>query len=74
MMPQNGKNGSPRSVTPLDLKTIISAKEVKAAALRKKHCSDTAIDAVWNDPQKRIEFFWIRKEIKELNNQLASMA
>jgi hypothetical protein len=58
----------------MDLKTIIQAKQSKAADLRQKFCSDTAIDAVWNDPKKRAEFFALKKEIKELTNQLSNMA
>lgn len=63
-----------RPKTPLDLKTIIQAKEALAASLRHKFCSDTAIDSQWSDNVKRQEFFALKKQIKELNNQLSNMA
>ncbi len=68
------KNGLARAMTPLDLKTIIQAKENEATAIRNKHCSDTAIDQIWNDKSKRKEFFDLKREIKTLNNQLSNMA
>lgn len=74
MNPPAGKNHAGRPQTPMDLKTIIQAKENRCAALRKKHCSDTAIDSVWNDLIKKKEFFDIKKEIKSLNEQLSNMA
>ncbi|MEY4940746.1 MAG: hypothetical protein RIQ93_2481 [Verrucomicrobiota bacterium] len=63
-----------RAKSPMDLKTIIQAKETTAAGIRTKFCSDTAIDAVWSDNAKRQEFFAIKREIKQLTTQLSNMA
>ncbi len=59
---------------PMDLKTVIQAKETKAAEIRAKHCSDTAIDQIWSSPEKRSEYFAIKREVKELNNKLSNLA
>ncbi len=59
---------------PMDLKTVIQAKESKAAEIRAKHCSDTAIDQIWSSPEKRSEYFAIKREVKELNNKLSNLA
>ena len=71
--PRTTANGE-RAKSPMDLKTIIQAKETTAAAIRTKFCSDTAIDAVWSDNAKRQEFFAIKREIKQLTTQLSNMA
>jgi uncharacterized protein YdaU (DUF1376 family) len=63
-----------RAKSPMDLKTIIQAKETTAAALRTRFCSDTAIDAIWSDNAKKQEFFTIKREIKQLTAQLSNMA
>jgi hypothetical protein len=63
-----------RPKTPLDLKTIIQAKDALAGEIRKKFCSDTAMDAVWSNDAKKQEYFKLKREIKELNTQISSMA
>lgn len=65
-------NGRPK--TPMDLKTIIQAKEVLAGSIRKKHCSDVAMGDSWNDDKKRHEYFQLKKDIRILNEQISSMA
>jgi hypothetical protein len=71
---QKQKQFGERPKTPGDLRTIIQAKETKAAQLRTRYCSDTAIDSVWSDTTKRREFFDLKSEIKNLTNQLSNMA
>lgn len=68
-----GANGA-TTMNPMNIKTIIQAKQTKAAELRTRYCSDTAIDAIWSDAGKRKEFFDLKKEIKNLNDQLSNMA
>lgn len=63
-----------RPKSALDIKTIIQAKETLASQIRAKFCSDTAIDATWSDTSKRAEFVKLKREVKELNQQLSSMA
>ena len=63
-----------RPKTPLDLKTIIQAKETLAGEIRKKYCSDVAMGDSWTNDQKKAEFFKLKREIKELNTQISSMA
>lgn len=59
---------------PSDIRTIIQAKEAIAVEIRKKFCSDTAIDSVWSNSDKRQEYFKLKREIKSLNTQLSNMA
>jgi len=63
-----------RPLSPMDLKTIIGAKENEAAQLRQRHCSEVALGSTWSDDKARTEFFRIKREIKKLNHQLSSMA
>jgi uncharacterized protein YdaU (DUF1376 family) len=63
-----------RPFSPLDIKTILTAKEAEANALKQRHASETAMGITWEDQAKRIEWVKLRKEIKDLNNKLAGMA
>lgn len=72
--PKEGTGANGTVLNPGNLRTIIEAKKTKAAELRTRYCSDTAIDAIWNDDNKRQEFFTLKKEIKNLTNQLSNMA
>ena len=74
MTPKGTKTGVDRPKTPMDLRTIIQAKQAKVTSLRTKYASDTAIDVSWTNRTKRKEYFAIKKEIEELNNQLSNMA
>jgi len=65
------RNGSPR---PLDIKTIIEAKQSLANDLRGKFSSDVAMGTVWNNEQKQTEYIGLCKEIKTLKTQLSKMA
>lgn len=71
---QKKQQFSDRPKSPNDLRTIIQAKETKAAQMRTRYCSDTAIDSVWNDMSKKREFFDLKREIKTLTDQLSNMA
>lgn len=68
----SGGGGRPKSV--MDIGNIIKAKETLAGDLKRRHCSDTATDSIWDDPQRRVEFFNLRKEIKSLTQELSSLA
>ena len=71
----NGTGQSPnRPKTPMDLKTIIQAKETLAGEIRKKHCSDVAMGDSWTNAEKKAEYFKLKREVKELNTQISSMA
>ena len=59
---------------PGELRTIIEAKKAKSAELFKRYASETAIGVDWEDQGKRQEFFALKREIKDLNDKLASMA
>lgn len=65
-------NGRPKS--PMDINNIIKAKETLAGDLKRRHCSDTATDSIWDDPKKKAEFFNLRREIKTLTLELSAMA
>lgn len=71
-MSVNGHSTQP--LTPYAIKTIIQAKETRAAEIKVRFCSDTAIDQVWSNDTKRREFFELKKEIRNLNDQLSKMA
>lgn len=72
--PPNRSATNGRPDRPMDIKTIIQAKESLAAQLRTKYCSDTAIDAQWSNTEKKKQFFKLKKEIKGLNEKLSNMA
>lgn len=63
-----------RPRTPLDLKTIIAAKETRCVALKAKHCADGPLSSDWNDDKARAEFYELRREIKTITTQLSKMA
>lgn len=71
--PRQG-GGAQRPMSPLDLKTIIQAKEGTANAIKAKFASETAMGLSWNDQAKRTEWVTIRREIKALNQKLSQMA
>lgn len=61
----------PRS--PMDLRSIITAKEKRRADLKNKYCAEGPLSSNWSDQKARAEFITIGREIKELNNQLSQM-
>lgn len=65
---------SGRTMTPLDLRTIIAAKETRCTALKAKHCAEGPLSSDWNNDKGRTEFYSLKREIKTLNNQLSQMA
>lgn len=67
------KNGAVRR-SALDIRTIIQAKERMAASIRTRHCSDTAMDSIWNDDQRKAEYFRLKREVKALTTELSEMA
>lgn len=70
----NGQSQHKRPLSPLDISTIIKAKEVQAGSIKQRHCSEVAMGSSWTDEKARQEFFKLKREIKRLNHQLSSMA
>lgn len=66
--------GTARTLSPMDIKTIIAAKEQEANTIKQRYASETAIDTSWNNQGKRAEWIKLRGEIKALNNRLSKMA
>ncbi len=71
---QNSVSGNGKPLTPLDISTIIKAKERECQQLRLRYCSEVAMGDTWNDPKARQEFFKLKGEVKKLNHQLGAMA
>jgi hypothetical protein len=69
--PSVATNGK-RALTPLDIRTIIQAKREQAATLKNRHCSETAMDSVWNCDDSRGQYFQLMREVKELNQKLGA--
>lgn len=53
------------------LKTVMEAKEKLAANLFRKYASECAGGTEWSDKNKRVEYAAMKKEIRELNEQIA---
>lgn len=69
------EDGPPkRQLSPMDIRTIIAAKDKKRADLRAKYCSEGPLSNDWRDPNARADYITLSKEIKTLNNQLSNMA
>lgn len=58
----------------LDLKSVLQAKETLANEIKERWSSNSAMGLNWSNAEKRQEYISIRREIKELNSKLASMA
>jgi hypothetical protein len=69
--PQSHTNGA---TSVWAITKAIEAKEEIANALKARHAVETGLDTTWNNEAKRVEFYAIRKEIKELKTKLAGMA
>lgn len=61
-------------LTPMELTAIIRAKESMATEIKNKFSSEVATGRVWSDKDKKVQFFNMRKEIKELNARLGGYA
>lgn len=68
------QSGGARAMSPLDLKTIIQAKETEAGSIKARFASETAMDVTWSDQGQRSKWAAIRKEIKALTHKLSQMA
>lgn len=66
-----GGNGA-RSV--MDLKTVLSAKELLAGQIKDRYATSGALDTTWSDESKHEEWRKLRGEIKALQAQIAGMA
>jgi DNA-binding transcriptional regulator YhcF (GntR family) len=55
----------------MDLKSVMGAKENKAATIKRKYCSDVAMGETWSDPKARMEYHKLKKEITELNDRIS---
>lgn len=66
------KINSPKVLSVLDLKSILTAKENEAQKLKNKFSSEVAMGRVWSDELARARHREIRQEIATLNTQLAN--
>jgi hypothetical protein len=67
-------NHRERPLTPLDIRTIIGAKEQQAQELKFKHTEeDGPWGSKWKNEDKKKEFLTIKNEIKALNQKLSQM-
>ena len=69
--PKSNGHGAPTAWT---LTKAIEAKEDLTNALKARHAVETGLSTTWNNEAKRVEFYALRKEIKELKTKLAGMA
>lgn len=63
-----------RGLSPLDLRTIIQAKETEAASLKNRHASEVAMGLSWTDENARLNYIQLKQAVKKLNQRLAAMA
>lgn len=63
-----------RGPSSIDISNAIRAKDSIADAIRKRHTSEVATGTVWNDPEKKKEYFKLKNEVKELTQRLANLA
>ena len=68
-----GKNGT-RPLSPMDLQTSLRAKETLAGELKMKHCAQVAMGDEWDSAEAKKQFFQLKREIKAINQRLASIA
>lgn len=73
LFPKPKINGQ-KILSVLDLKSIIAAKEKECQNLRHHFSSEVAMGRVWSDDSARVQHRIIRKQIEELNQQLAQKA
>lgn len=66
------QSAKPKSV--FELKTIIEAKTKEATDLFNRHASQGPLSTDWDNPKARDRYRELKKETKELNRQLGSMA
>ena len=67
----NPGRGTTRSI--MDLKDIMEAKERMAKEIRNRHCAEVAMGDQWDNPEHKSQYLKLRSEIKQLNNQIASL-
>ncbi len=65
---------SARPLSPMDIKTILAAKEERCSGLKARHCAEGPLTNDWNNETARLEFYALRKEIKSLKEQLSKLA
>jgi hypothetical protein len=66
-----GAGGQPTVFT---LKTVLTAKEQEANALKNRHAAEGPLGSQWDNEDARQKFTKLRKEIRELNSKIAGMA
>lgn len=71
---ENTKQSVERKLSPLDIKTIIQAKEASATELKQKYSSEVAMGTTWNDQKAKNDYFALKREVKQLNQKLGAMA
>lgn len=71
--PPGAAGDRPHTNTPLDMKTIIQAKESLAAEVKTKHATEGPFGLSWNTPAARTEYSTLQREIRELKTKLSNM-
>lgn len=64
-------NGKAQSVW--ELKAVMEAKKQNADELKRRHCSELPLGQHWDTPAAKLAYMSLRKEIREINNQLSKL-
>ena len=67
------RGGPERKKTVWELTRMMEAKEKEAQALKNSSSSEVAMGTQWDSPELRQEYIRLRREVKSLNHQIASM-
>lgn len=70
----NGSTSQKKPASVFEITKVIEAKTKLADELKHKYASEGAISTEWSPPEKRLEHSKLRGEIKQLTQQIASMA
>lgn len=74
MHPPSSNGKAPRPLSPLDLKTVLAAKQLRADGLKAKHCQEGPTGNSWDHNAPFEEWRKLRKEIRGLTERLSEMA
>lgn len=69
-----GSGGSDKKRTVWELTKIIEAKEKEAQKVKDGFSSDSPFGPQWSDESFRQDYIKLRKEIRSLNKEMASLA
>lgn len=68
-----GSGGSDKKRTVWELTKIMEAKEKEAQEIKNAHSFDSALGAQWDGDISRDEYCKLRREIRGINQEIASM-